>query len=60
MSRAGTRLIDAAEVAEMTGFHADTILRWARRGTIPSRKFGRMTRFDRKEIEAWLLKPPRK
>jgi len=54
-----TRLIDANDVADLTGFTPNTIRRMARRGDIPSRRVGRSVRFVRDEIEQWLTELPR-
>lgn len=51
-------LIDANEVAEMTGFSTYTIREMARQGRIPARKVGRFTRFVRAEIEDWIADLP--
>lgn len=54
-----TSLIDATEVAEITGFSTYTVWRMARQGRIPSRKVGQRTRFVRDEIEQWVAGLPR-
>jgi excisionase family DNA binding protein len=48
------RLLTAAEVAEIVGFTADTIVDWAEAGKIPAFKLGRQWRFRESEILAWI------
>lgn len=49
------RLLTAAEVAELLGFSAATILDWAEAGKLPHFKInGRALRFRESEVEAWL------
>ena len=43
-------LVDAATVAQVTGFHIKTIYFHARQGTIPSFKLGRAVAFDLNEV----------
>ena len=51
------RLLTAAEVAELLGFSAATILDWFEAGTLPGFKInGRAVRFRASEVEAWIVK----
>ena len=43
-------LVDAATVAQVTGFHVKTIYFHARQGTIPSFRLGRAVAFDLDEV----------
>lgn len=54
-----TTLIDAHEVARMTGFSAWTIRQMARQGRIPALKIGRSTRFDTTAVSAWMAQLPK-
>lgn len=48
------RLLTARAVAERFGVSAETVLRWARSGALPSvRLSNRAIRFREDEIEAW-------
>lgn len=47
-------MLTAAELAELLGFQAGTIVDWAEAGTIPSFKVGGRLRFRESEIAAWL------
>jgi excisionase family DNA binding protein len=48
------RLLTAAELAELLGFAAGTIVDWAERGTIPAFKLGGRLRFRESEVLAWV------
>jgi excisionase family DNA binding protein len=49
------RLLTARAVAEQLGLSTETILRWARRGELPSVHLSnRAIRFREDEIEAWM------
>ena len=48
------RLLTAAEVAELFGFTAGTIVDWAEKGTIPAFKLGGRLRFRESEVLGWL------
>lgn len=52
-------LLNAQEVADLTGFHPKTLYHWARTGYLPSRRFNRSIRFDHAEVTAWLAKRKR-
>jgi excisionase family DNA binding protein len=47
--------LDAAELAKLLGMAKVTILRRAKRGTIPSFRIGAMVRFDPAAISKWLI-----
>lgn len=47
-------LLTAAQVADVLGFSAGTIVDWSERGTIPSFKVGGRLRFRESEVLAWL------
>lgn len=48
------RLLTAAELAEVLGFAAGTIVDWAEKGTIPAFKVGGRLRFRESEVLEWL------
>ena len=48
------RLLTAAEIADLLGFAAGTIVDWAERGQIPAFKLGGRLRFHESEVLAWL------
>lgn len=58
MTRAGVmtdRLLTARALAEQLDVSAETVLRWARRGELPSIHLpGGAVRFREQEIERWL------
>jgi excisionase family DNA binding protein len=47
-------MLTAAELAEILGFSADTIVDWSEEGKIPSFKLGGRLRFRESEVLAWL------
>ena len=47
--------LDADELAKLLGVAKVTILRWAKRGKIPSFRIGTMVRFDPPVISRWLF-----
>jgi excisionase family DNA binding protein len=47
-------MVTAAELAEILGFSAGTIVDWSERGELPSFKVGGRLRFRESEVEAWL------
>ncbi|WP_354700068.1 excisionase and transcriptional regulator [Paraconexibacter sp. AEG42_29] len=49
-----TDIMTAAEVAELLTVATTTVYEWARSGTIPALRRGRVIRFRRWEIEAWI------
>ena len=48
------RLLTAEEVAELLSVDRSTVYDWARAGTIPSYRMGRVVRFDPEQLEHWL------
>ncbi len=49
-------LIDAAEAARILKLHPVTIREMASKGTIPGLKIGRVWRFRRSSLDAWVTK----
>jgi len=49
-------LMTAAEVAEYLRVRPPSVYEWAKGGKIPCAKVGRLWRFHREEIEAWVRK----
>jgi excisionase family DNA binding protein len=47
-------LYDAHEVAEKCNVSAKSLHKWAREGKIPAVKFGKLWRFRKSTIDAWL------
>lgn len=47
-------LLTAAELAEILGFSAATVVDWSEAGTIPAFKIGGRLRFRESEVEDWL------
>jgi excisionase family DNA binding protein len=50
----GERLLTAAELAEMLGFSAATVVDWAEAGKVPAFKLGGRLRFRWSEVSEWL------
>jgi PTS system nitrogen regulatory IIA component len=48
------KLLTSAELAEVLGFAAGTIVDWAEKGTIPAFKLGGRLRFRESEVLDWL------
>jgi PTS system nitrogen regulatory IIA component len=48
------RLMSIKEVAEYLQVDMSTLYLWSQRGQIPAMKVGKMWRYRRSEIEAWL------
>jgi nitrogen PTS system EIIA component len=48
------RFLTAAQLAELLGFAAGTVVDWAERGAIPAFKVGGRLRFRLSEVEDWL------
>jgi excisionase family DNA binding protein len=44
----------ADEVADLMGIHESTVYEWARAGKLPAMRRGRVIRFLRWRIEAWI------
>ena len=49
-----TDIMTAAEVAELLTVAPTTVYEWARAGTLPALRRGRVVRFRRWEVEAWI------
>ncbi len=47
------RYINPKEFAEYTGLSLETIRSWVWQRKIPFHKFGRLVKFDLREIDAW-------
>jgi excisionase family DNA binding protein len=48
------RYLSVSEVAAYTGLGQQTIYKWAEAGTFPGAKVGRIWRFDRLEVDAFM------
>lgn len=51
---AGTRLLEAEDVADYLGVRTDWVYREVRAGRLPHIRLGRAVRFRRESIEAWI------
>ena len=49
------RLMTIQEVAEYLQCSVSTLRRWVRRGKVPHYRMGKMVRFRRSELDAWLI-----
>jgi nitrogen PTS system EIIA component len=49
-------LISAAQAASLLNLHQNTVLRWAREGTLPSLRLGRRVAFRASQLNEWLAK----
>jgi excisionase family DNA binding protein len=47
-------LISAADVAEFLQIEERTVLRWAREGKLPARKFGKFWRFRASQLDLFV------
>lgn len=50
------RLMDVDELAEYLGLQKQTIYNWLHQKKISGIKIGKVWRFDRKDVDAWLKK----
>lgn len=51
------RLITIQEIAQLTGLSEGTLYQWvAQKKGIPYVKVGRLTKFDLKDVEKWIIK----
>lgn len=51
-----SRLLTARAVADLLDVHAETVLRWTRRGDLPAIRLpGGAVRFREDEVQAWLI-----
>jgi len=48
------RFLDIKELAEYLGIAINTLRSWVWKREIPCHKFGRLVRFDLREIESWV------
>jgi excisionase family DNA binding protein len=49
-----TPLLDVHEAARFLGVKVRTMYEWSAAGVVPSLKVGRLLRFRRSDLEAWL------
>ena len=48
------RWLSVAEIAEYLGVKRDTIYKWITRKNMPAHKVGRLWKFRKEEIDAWI------
>jgi len=48
------RWLSVDEIAEHLGIKRDTVYRWVNDLQMPGHKIGRLWKFDRKEVDAWV------
>ncbi|MFW6106558.1 MAG: helix-turn-helix domain-containing protein [bacterium] len=51
---AANELLTVDEVADFLRVKPSTVYEWAKQGKIPASKVGRLWRFSRKDVEAWV------
>lgn len=49
------RWLSADEIAEYLGVKRDTIYKWIERHNLPAHKVGRLWKFRKHEIDAWIV-----
>jgi len=49
-----SELLTVDEVADFLRVKPSTVYEWAKQGKIPASKVGRLWRFSRKDVEAWV------
>lgn len=49
------RWLSADEIAEYLGVKRDTIYKWIERHNLPAHKAGRLWKFRKLEVDAWLV-----
>jgi len=49
------RWLSADEIAEYLGVKRDTIYKWIDRHNLPAHKAGRLWKFRRQEVDAWIM-----
>jgi excisionase family DNA binding protein len=49
------RWLSAEEIAEYLGVKRDTIYKWIERHNLPAHKAGRLWKFRKLEVDAWLV-----
>ena len=63
MSEQAGKLLTVQEIAKYLRVKPSTVYEWAKNGKMPAAKVGRLWRFDREKVEAWVqnggLKGPR-
>jgi len=52
-------LLSAAQAAPLLNIHPNTLLLWARRGTVPCLRLGRRVAFRASTLNAWLAQASR-
>ncbi|GJM43208.1 MAG: hypothetical protein DHS20C21_00500 [Gemmatimonadota bacterium] len=52
--RESTDLLTVPEVAELLRVRESSVYTWAETGVLPTYRVGRLLRFDRGQIQAWL------
>jgi len=53
-SKMDAHLMTVEDVADYLRVKPSTVYEWAKQGKLPASKVGRLWRFERKEIEAWV------
>lgn len=48
------RGLSVNEIADHLGIKRDTVYKWISERQIPGHKIGRLWKFDRKEVDAWV------
>jgi excisionase family DNA binding protein len=51
----GGRWLSADEIADYLGVKRDTIYKWITRHNLPAHKVGRLWKFRKHEIDAWIV-----
>lgn len=54
IEREAAEWLDTRSAAELLKVHPRTVARMAQRGEVPSSRIGRLLRFERRELLAWL------
>ncbi len=49
------RWLSVEEIAAYLGINQDTVYKWITRKQLPAHKVGRLWRFRREEVDAWVL-----
>ena len=49
------RWFSVEEIAAYLGINQDTVYKWITRKQLPAHKVGRLWRFRREEVDAWVL-----
>ncbi|MGQ9795936.1 helix-turn-helix domain-containing protein [Desulfosoma sp.] len=48
------RWLSVDEIVDHLGIKRDTVYKWIRERRMPGHKIGRLWKFDRKEVDAWV------